>query len=79
MDRNAAIIGKFTLIASLITSFALVHRIVLLFSLMDLGGVRRKMPRRNCERINAVKTVKVYNRYGEKMVNGYGFKNVGTP
>ena len=36
------------------------------------------MLRRNCERINAVKTVKVYNRYGEKMVNGYGFKNVGT-
>ena len=33
---------------------------------MDLGGVRRKMPRRNCERINAAKTVKVYNRYGEK-------------
>ena len=31
------------------------------------------------EHINAVKTVKVYNRYGEKTVNGYGFKNVGTP
>ena len=51
--------------------------ISLLFSVMDLGGVRRKMTRKNCERINAVKTVKVYNRYGEK--NGYGFKNVGTP
>ena len=25
--------------------------------LMDLGGVRRKMARKNCERINAVKTV----------------------
>ena len=25
----------------------------------DLGGVRRKMTRKNCERINAVKTVKV--------------------
>ena len=28
--------------------------------------------RTNCERINDVKTVKMYNRYGEKMVNGYG-------
>ena len=37
------------------------------------------MSRRNCEHINAVKTVKVYNRYGEKTVNGYGFKNVGMP
>ena len=37
------------------------------------------MPRRNCECISAVKTVKVYNRYGEKTVNGYSFKNVGTP
>ena len=36
--------------------------------LMDLGGVRRKMMRKNCERINAVKTV-----------NGCGFKNIGTP
>ena len=46
---------------------------------MDLGSVRRKMPRRNCERINAVKTVKVYNQYGEKKkVNGYGFKSVGA-
>ena len=36
------------------------------------------MTRKNCERINAVKTVKVYNRYGEKMVNSYSFKNVGT-
>ena len=36
--------------------------------LMDLGGVRRKMARKNCERINAV-----------KMVNGYVFLNVGTP
>ena len=35
---------------------------------MDLGGVRRKMTRKNCERINTV-----------KMVNSYGFKNVGTP
>ena len=39
-----------------------------LLSLMDLGGVRRKMTRKNCERVNAVKTV-----------NGYGFKNIGTP
>ena len=30
------------LIASLIASFALVRRLVLLFSLKDLGGVRRK-------------------------------------
>ena len=36
--------------------------------LMDLGRVRRKMARKNCERINAVKTV-----------NGYVFLNVGTP
>ena len=37
--------------------------------LMDLGGgVRRKMARKNCERINALKTV-----------NGYVFLNVGTP
>ena len=42
---------------------------------MDMGGVRRKMPHRNCERINAVKMMKVYNRYGKKKVNGYGFKN----
>ena len=50
------------LIASLHASFALVRRLLLLFSLMDLGGVRRKMTRTNCERINTVKTV-----------NGYGF------
>ena len=37
--------------------------------LMDfLGGVRLKMARKNCDRINAVKTV-----------NGYVFLNVGTP
>ena len=36
--------------------------------LMDLGGVRQKMARKNCERINAV-----------KMVTGYFFLNVGTP
>ena len=36
--------------------------------LMDLGGVKRKMARKNCELINAVKTV-----------NGYVFFNVGTP
>ena len=35
---------------------------------MDLGGVRRKMTHKYCEHINAVKTV-----------NGYVFKNVGTP
>ena len=35
---------------------------------MDLGGVRQKMARKNCECINAV-----------KKVTGYGFKNVGTP
>ena len=35
---------------------------------MDLGGVRGKKLRRNCELINAVKMVKVYNRYGEKTV-----------
>ena len=34
--------------------------------LMDLGGVRLKMARKNCDRINAVKTV-----------NGYIFLNVG--
>ena len=28
--------------------------------LMDFGGVRRKMARKNCERINAVKTVNGY-------------------
>ena len=39
-----------------------------LLSLMDLGGVRREMVRKNCERINAV-----------KMVNGYVFLNVDTP
>ena len=27
---------------------------------IDLGGVRRKMVRKNCERINAVKTVNGY-------------------
>ena len=27
---------------------------------MDLGGVRRIMARKNCERINAVKTVNGY-------------------
>ena len=36
--------------------------------LMDLGGVRWKMARKNCELINAVKTV-----------NGYVSLNVGTP
>ena len=36
--------------------------------LMALGGVRLKMARKNCDRINAVKTV-----------NGYVFLNVGTP
>ena len=36
--------------------------------LMDLGGVRQKMVRKHCKRINAVKTV-----------NGYVFLNVGTP
>ena len=46
---------------------------------MDLGGVRQKMTRNNCECINAVKMVKVYNRYGEKTVNYYGFKNIGMP
>ena len=35
--------------------------------LMDLGGVSLKMVRKNCDRINAVKTV-----------NGYVFLNVGT-
>ena len=35
---------------------------------MNFGGVRGKKPRRNCELINAVKTVKVYNNYGEKPV-----------
>ena len=39
-----------------------------LISLMDLGGVGRKMTIKNCERVNDVKTV-----------NGYGFKNIGTP
>ena len=34
---------------------------------MDLGGVRLKMARKNCDRINAVKTV-----------NGYVFLNVGA-
>ena len=29
------------------------------------------MSRRNCERINAVKIVKVYDHYGERTVNGY--------
>ena len=48
------------LIASLLASFALVCRLVLLFSLMNLGGVRRKMLCRNCEHIDAVKTVEVY-------------------
>ena len=56
------------LIASLLARFALVHRLLLHLSLMDLGGVRRKKARKNGKRINAVKTV-----------NGYGFKNVGTP
>ena len=37
------------------------------------------MSHRNCERINTMEKVKVYNRYGEKTVNGYGFKNVGMP
>ena len=36
--------------------------------LIDLGGVGRKMARKNCERINTIKTV-----------NGYGFENVGMP
>ena len=36
--------------------------------LMDLGGVRLKMARKNCDRINTVKTV-----------NGNVFLNVGTP
>ena len=34
--------------------------------LMDLSGVRQKTARKNCERVNAVKTV-----------NGYVFLNVG--
>ena len=32
------------------------------------------MTSRNCERKNTVKTVKMYNRYGEITVNGYGLK-----
>ena len=51
------------LIASLLASFALVRRLLLLFSLMDLGRVRRKMMRKNCERINAIKTVTVFNPF----------------
>ena len=46
---------------------------------MNLGRVEGKMSHRNCECINAVKMVKVYNRYSEKTVNGYGFENVDTP
>ena len=41
---------------------------------MDLGRVRRKMMRRSCECINAVKMVKVYNRYGEKNGKRLQFK-----
>ena len=64
------------LIASLLVCFALVRQLVLLFSLMDLGGVRSKMTSKNCERIKAVKQVKVYNCYGEKTVNGYFLKTL---
>ena len=31
--------------------------------LMDLGGVRLKMARKNCDRINAVKTVTFFKRW----------------
>ena len=44
--------------AVLVAGFALVRGLVLLFSLMDLDRVRRKMTRKNCEHINAVKMVK---------------------
>ena len=43
---------------------------------MDLGGVRRKMTRKNCEHINAVKTV---NSYGLMLVRRRTtFKKNGT-
>ena len=69
------------LIASLLASFALIRQLVLLFSLMDLGGVRGKKSRveivSRYEHINPVKTVKVYNRYGDKTETVTVLKNVG--
>ena len=49
-----------SIVYTLLASFALVRRLLLLFSLMDLGGVRRKMTSKNCERINGVKMVSVF-------------------
>ena len=44
---------------------------------MDLGGVRRKMARKNCERINAVKTVTFFKKLVYRRTTGF-FQRYGN-
>ena len=44
---------------------------------MDLGGVRRKMTRKNCEHINAVKTDTVFKTLVRRRTSGF-FKRYGN-
>ena len=44
---------------------------------MDLGGVRRKMTRKNCEHINALKTV-VFKALVHRRTTGFFFKWYGN-
>ena len=72
VDQSASVRRLFLLFSSInrfsSRQFRFSLSIVSVLLLMDLGGVRLKMARKNCDCINAV-----------KMVNGYIFLNVGTP
>ena len=64
VDRSASVRRFFMLFSSINRFSSRQFRSSLLITsallLMDLGGVRRKMAHKNCERINAVKTVNSY-------------------
>ena len=45
--------------------------------LMDLGGVRRKMAHKNCEHINAVKTVTFFSTLVRRRTTGF-FQRYGN-
>ena len=72
VDRSASVRRLFMLFSSInrfsSRQFRSSSSITSALLLMDVGGVRRKMACKNCEHINAVKTV-----------NDYVFLNVGTP
>ena len=72
VDRSASARRLFMLFSSInrfsSRQFCSSSSITSALLLMDLVGVRLKMARKNCDCINAVKTV-----------NGYVFFNVGTP